>query len=151
MATQTPKDKSLKSVLTTSKKGHSGRRSDKGLTPTTWITEQAVTWIAPEIRIEGKIYFDQVARVHGQIRGQIEAAPGSTLILTETAYVEGDIQADTLFIDGFVRGDIVARTKVVISGTGRVLGNIESPSVSIDFGAHFEGQCKMESYQIAPA
>jgi cytoskeletal protein CcmA (bactofilin family) len=105
--------------------------------------ETSINLVSEGTHIEGKIVFDQISRVHGTLAGNVLAKPGSTLILAETAVVEGNIQADTLMIDGFVRGDIVASTRVVISGSGRVIGNIRTPSLLIDFGAHFEGQCKM--------
>jgi cytoskeletal protein CcmA (bactofilin family) len=108
------------------------------------VRESAINIIAEGTRIEGKITLDQVARIHGTLIGDVVAVPGSTLILSETALIEGNVQADTLMIDGFVRGDITASTKVRISGTGRVIGNIRTPSVTIDFGAFFEGRCSME-------
>lgn len=109
-----------------------------------FVNEGKINVVSEGTRIEGKVTFDHVSRVHGTLVGEVHATPGSTLILSETSVVEGNIQADTLMIDGFVRGDIVARTKVVVSGTGRVIGNIKAPSLIIDFGAYFEGQCAME-------
>jgi cytoskeletal protein CcmA (bactofilin family) len=109
------------------------------------MNESTINIVAEGTRLEGKIVFDQGSRVHGVLVGDVHAKKGSTLILAETSVVEGNIVADTLMIDGFVRGDIEATTKVVISGTGRVMGNIKTPSLSVDFGAHFEGRCEMET------
>ncbi len=108
------------------------------------IKETTINLIAEGTRLEGKISFENISRVYGILVGEIIATPGSTLILGETAKIEGTIQADTLIVDGFVQGDIKARTKVVLSGTGRVVGNIRTPSLVIDFGAYFEGQSLME-------
>ncbi len=108
------------------------------------IQESSINVIAEGTRLEGKIYFDHVSRVHGELKGEIFAKEGSTLILSETAYVEGDIHADTLIIDGFVQGNIEAKSKVVLSTTGRVIGNITAPSLSIGFGAFFEGESRVE-------
>lgn len=99
--------------------------------------------VAEGTRIEGKVTFENITRVHGVLVGEVHAASGSTLILAETSVVEGNIDADTLMIDGFVKGDIHARTRVVVSATGRVVGNIRTPSLTVDFGAYFEGQCSM--------
>jgi cytoskeletal protein CcmA (bactofilin family) len=46
-------------------------------------------------------------------------------------------------IDGYVKGNISTKTRVVISKTGRVIGNIDTPSLILEFGAYFEGVCKM--------
>jgi cytoskeletal protein CcmA (bactofilin family) len=109
------------------------------------IRESAINVVSEGTRIEGTVVFDRVSRVHGTLKGEVKANPGSTLILAETAVVEGGINADVLLIDGFVRGDVRARTKVVISGTGRVVGNIRTPSLTIEFGAYFEGRSLMEN------
>ncbi len=109
------------------------------------ISESSLNLIAEGSRLEGKIRLAQITRVHGALVGEVEAPTGSTLIIAETGWVEGNIQADTVLIDGFVRGDISARTKVTISGTGRVLGNIRAPKVALEFGSHFEGSCRTEA------
>ena len=108
------------------------------------LNETSVNIISEGMRIEGKVVFDQVSRFHGTLIGEAHAREGSTLMLTESSFIEGDIFADTLLIDGYVHGNIHARTRVVISGTGRVTGNIQSPSLKLEFGAYFEGRCNME-------
>ncbi len=108
------------------------------------ITENTVNIIAEGTQLEGKIRFEHVSRVHGVLKGQIESADGSTLILAESAWVEGSIQADIVMIEGYVKGEIRARTKVVVSATGRVIGDIHSPSLSLEFGSFFEGRSWME-------
>jgi cytoskeletal protein CcmA (bactofilin family) len=108
------------------------------------IEESAINVIAEGTRIEGQIVLDQISRVHGVLIGEIKAKNGSILILSETAMVEGKIDADRLIIDGYVKGDIVTRGKVTVSRTGRVVGNIHAPSLELEFGAYFEGRCTME-------
>ena len=108
------------------------------------ILETSVNIISEGSRIEGKTVFENTTRVHGVIVGKIFSKQNSTLIISETAEIEGDIQGDIVIVDGFVRGDIHALTKVTLSSSGRVLGNIHSPVISIDFGAHFEGACSMQ-------
>ncbi|OFZ20895.1 MAG: hypothetical protein A2X94_05145 [Bdellovibrionales bacterium GWB1_55_8] len=114
------------------------------------IVETSVNFISEGTRVEGKISFGEISRVHGILIGDVQARDGSTLILGETSVVEGNIHADTLVVDGYVRGDIEARTKVVISRTGRVFGNVQAPVFAVEFGAYFEGNCKMENL-AAPA
>lgn len=108
------------------------------------LSESAINIIAEGTRIEGTVAFDRVTRVHGTLSGRVSGAAGSTLVLAETALVEGDVDADTLIVDGYVRGDIRARTRVVLSRTARVVGNIRTRSLTIEFGAYFEGKSTME-------
>jgi cytoskeletal protein CcmA (bactofilin family) len=109
------------------------------------LHESSLNIISENSRIEGKVIFDQVTRFHGKLSGEAQSKDGSTLILCETSLVEGDIHADVLIIDGFVQGNIFAKTRVVVSGTGRVVGNIETPSLRLEVGAYFDGKCNMES------
>ncbi len=112
------------------------------------ILETSVNLVAAGTQIDGTVQFNEVTRVFGTIRGRVVAREGCVLVIGESGIVEGDIQADTLFVDGFVHGDIRALTRVVVSRTGRVVGNIETPSLQIDFGAHFEGLCGMENARL---
>jgi cytoskeletal protein CcmA (bactofilin family) len=112
------------------------------------LSETSINLVSEDTRIEGQVQFDHVTRVHGTLVGKVTAKVGSTLILSETALTEGSIDADVLFVDGFVQGDISAKTRVIISKTGRVVGNITTPSLVIESGAYFEGQCIMEAAAI---
>ena len=47
---------------------------------------------------------------------------------------------DEIIIDGFVHGDVNAKSKVTLSESGRLVGNVISPKFEIRFGAHFEGK-----------
>jgi cytoskeletal protein CcmA (bactofilin family) len=57
--------------------------------------------------------------------------------------VDGKITADSLIIDGFVKGEIQATQKVWITPRARVLGSIQTPSLKVDPGAIFEARVKM--------
>lgn len=109
------------------------------------VEEIRINIVSERTMIRGAVVFDHITRVHGKLEGEVTALPGSTLVLCETAVVEGNITADELIIDGFVQGDIHATKRVVLSSTGRVIGNIGTPSLEIAFGAAFEGRCKMEN------
>ncbi len=105
--------------------------------------ESALNLISEGARIEGKLELNQIARIHGSLVGELVGTPQSELTIAETGSVEGNIRAHTLYIDGYVKGDIQATQLVFISRTGRVVGNIETPSLKMEFGSYFEGRCLM--------
>lgn len=107
------------------------------------IHETEVTVIGERNHLDGNLTFSGVIRVYGRLSGEITAGPNSSLILMESAVVEGTLNVDTLVVAGFVRGNIRAQSRVSIEGTGRVIGNIETPTITIDFGAYLEGETKM--------
>lgn len=47
-------------------------------------------------------------------------------------------------IEGTVKGDISGVEQVVISKTGNVHGNIQSPRVTLEDGAKFKGSIEMD-------
>ncbi|MFZ9594595.1 MAG: bactofilin family protein [Bdellovibrionia bacterium] len=111
------------------------------------LIESTINIIAEGTRIEGKVTFENISRVHGVLIGEVHTQKNSTLVIAESAWVEGNIHADVLIVDGYVRGDILASQKVLISKTGRVIGNILAPTFIMEFGAYFEGHCRMQKLQ----
>lgn len=109
------------------------------------VHETEVTVIGEGVQLDGDLRFAGVVRVYGTLKGKISAEADSSIVLMESAVVEGELDVDTLVIAGFVRGNIHARSRVSIEGTGRVIGNIQTPKIAIDFGAYLEGDTAMSS------
>jgi cytoskeletal protein CcmA (bactofilin family) len=107
------------------------------------VHETEVTVIGEGVQLDGNLHFAGVVRVYGTLRGKVHAQAESSIVLMESAVVEGELDVDSIVVAGFVRGDIHARTRVSIEGTGRVIGNIDTPKIAIEFGAYLEGDTKM--------
>jgi len=94
-------------------------------------------------RFEGKLAFEGTVRIDGAFRGEIVS--DDVLIVGEGAEVRADVRVGTLIVQGgAVYGDIRARDQVEIHHPGSVHGNIVSPSLFIDKGVIFEGECRMD-------
>lgn len=102
--------------------------------------ETEVSLLSQGSLIKGEVTFDRMTRLHGRVEGRVIGLPGSVVVIGETASVHGEIEGDEIIIDGFVHGNVTARTKVTISECGRLLGNVTSPKFEVKFGAHFEGR-----------
>lgn len=114
------------------------------------MNEISITMISANTRLEGKISLDDVCRIHGTLIGEVHAAAGSTLILEETGVIEGNVYADTLIINGYIKGQVVSSDKVFVSASGRLIGSVKTPKLKLEPGAFFEGSCSMDQ-QFAPA
>ena len=88
----------------------------------------------------GEIRFDGTLHMDGYAAGFLRSLTG-TLIIGETGEVDADIIVAAAIIDGCVRGNIHATGSVMLGSHARVFGNVESPALSIQPGAIFEGQC----------
>jgi cytoskeletal protein CcmA (bactofilin family) len=91
---------------------------------------------------EGKLTFEGQVRIDGKFSGQIFTK--DTLVIGEGARVNAEINAGTVIVNGVVEGNIRATQLIELHTPGRVKGNMETPSLSIDKGVMFEGSCKME-------
>ncbi len=99
--------------------------------------------IGPGVKIEGQITSDENLLIEGKVSGSI-AAKNHEVTIGKSGNLTANINAKIVNIDGVVKGDISGVEKVVISKTGNVLGNIQSPRVTLEDGAKFKGSIEMD-------
>ena len=104
--------------------------------------DQVSAFLGKDTEFDGKLSFTGVVRLDGRFKGEILSE--GTLIIGETALIESNIDAGNVIKSGEVRGNIAGKKKIEIHAPGKVLGNIEAPTVTIDEGAIFEGNCLMK-------
>jgi cytoskeletal protein CcmA (bactofilin family) len=67
----------------------------------------------------------------------------------ERGRVKATVQAGTIEVSGIIEGTVTARNSVKIHPTGRVFGDIYTPSLIIENGAVFDGKCHMNDGKAA--
>ncbi len=98
---------------------------------------------------EGKLTFEGTVRIDGRLSGEIFS--DDVLVIGEGAEVSAEIEVGVIIVEGNVNGNIRAKRAVELHAPARVRGNIETPSLYVDKGVIFEGNCKMESIsQVRP-
>jgi cytoskeletal protein CcmA (bactofilin family) len=63
--------------------------------------------------------------------------------------VNAEVTVGSIVIQGTVRGNITAKRSVEIHSPGRVRGNINTPSLFIEKGVFFDGNCQMDASPAA--
>ena len=99
--------------------------------------------------IEGNITFTGGLRIDGHVKGNVKATgskPG-TLVLSEMAKVEGEIDVAHVVVNGTVAGPVRATEYVELLPKARVTGNVSYKSIEIHVGAIVMGQLVYESPQ----
>lgn len=96
-------------------------------------------------RFEGNLSFTGVARIAGIVNGSIFS--NDTVIVSEGAVVNADINADVILISGTVKGNVKASSRVEIIRPARFEGTITSPSLIVEEGVIFHGTTKMRDTQ----
>ena len=93
------------------------------------------------VEMSGRYVLDRPLRIEGEFRGELEST--SSVLVCETGAVEAPIRARAVEIHGAVVGDVVASREVVIHATGRLHGDVETPSLVVARGAYFNGRTRM--------
>ncbi len=93
-------------------------------------------------QFDGKLHFEGCVRVDGTLSGEVLS--DGTLIIGESAVVEGDILAGTVIIrGGTVTANVRATRSIELYVPAVVTGNLLAPEIFIDKGVRFSGNCVM--------
>ena len=93
-------------------------------------------------RIEGSVTFSGGLRVDGEIRGNVSAEKGgdSTLVISEQARIEGQIDVAHVVINGTVVGPVSASESLELQPSARVTGDVEYHRLEMQQGAVVQGR-----------
>jgi len=94
---------------------------------------------------EGKLTFEGTVRIDGKFIGNI--VTNDVLVVGEGAKVSAEISCGTVIVHGEISGNVKAKNAVELHHPAKMKGNIETPSLMIEKGVTFEGQCKMEGVE----
>ena len=95
-----------------------------------------------EPELDGELTFKDMLRINGHVRGKVWSDNG-TLIVDNSARVDGEIQVAVCVISGVVNGDVLAYDRVELGPGAIIHGNIATKAITIRPGAVFHGDCRM--------
>lgn len=98
-------------------------------------------------QLEGELRFDDTFRIDGRFHGTVHS--DGDLIVGGGGEFDGEIEVGRVVVSGVVRGRVRARRLVEITAQGKVFAEIETPSLVVEDGAVFEGQCSMQPRPVA--
>ncbi len=100
------------------------------------------TLIGAGTRIDGNVQFSGGLRVDGKINGNISAAPDqpSTLVLSETAEVKGEINVSHVVTNGLITGPVRASEYLELLGKARIIGDVQYRTMEVHLGATISGK-----------
>ena len=91
--------------------------------------------------IDGNMNFSGGLRIDGQVNGNVVAAPGkpSTLVLSEHAQVNGEVNVTHLVINGSINGPVFASEYMELQGKAKVNGDVHYTTLEVQLGAIVDG------------
>ncbi len=95
----------------------------------------------------GEFRINGLLRIDGNFRGTIET--GGKVLIGQTGRAETDIKARLVVIGGTVKGNIFATERVIFLSTGKITGNIVTPSLVMEDGVVFDGTCTINRFSAS--
>jgi cytoskeletal protein CcmA (bactofilin family) len=97
----------------------------------------------PGAYLENKrLKFEDVLSFYDDVEDRISCR--GTLVVTEHASLQADVEVTVAMIDGVVKGRITATKGVVLENHALVIGDIYTPELTIRGGAIIEGNCRFD-------
>ena len=100
------------------------------------------TLIGANTRINGDVEFGGGLHLDGQINGNVKAEPNTaaTIVVSEQGCIEGSVSVPNIVLNGIVKGDIEAGSRVELGPKARVLGNVHYEIIETAIGAQINGK-----------
>jgi len=103
--------------------------------------QEELTFLGKDIVFRGSLALEGNIRIDGQVEGEVRST--GTLTIGEHAVIRGNITVGTLITSGKIKGDVVASEKIKLLSPGILIGDIRTPAIFIEAGAHFHGLSDM--------
>lgn len=97
-------------------------------------------------KASGKLTFRGPVKIEGEADGEIS---GDEVVIASGAVVSARIAATRVTIAGAFSGEVNARERVELMATARAQCTISTPSLILNEGAQFDGDCKMPRSKAA--
>jgi len=108
------------------------------------------TLIGVGTQIQGDIEFAGGLRIDGSVVGNIKSVDGnnSTIVLSETAVIEGNIAVSHVIVDGTVNGNIIASERVILQSKAVIKGDVRYRTIETSVGAAINGALVCDSSNV---
>lgn len=112
--------------------------------------EENFTFLGKGVDFQGIVQFEGTVRIDGRLEGEIHTK--GTLVVGEQATIKGIISAGVLVCSGRINGTITVSERIQLLKPAVLIGDIRTPVISIEDGAHFHGMCDMgaDKWEQAP-
>jgi len=98
--------------------------------------------LGPGAEFDGKLTFRGTVRIDARFTGSI--VTDDVLVVGEHARIDAEITCGTIVVHGQVKGNVRARTSVELHGSAQLVGDVETPSLSMDQGTVLQGALRMD-------
>jgi len=100
------------------------------------------SYIAPGAVVTGDVVFAGGLRIDGHVRGNVKTATGeaATLVVSEQAVVDGEIDVSHVVVNGTVNGPVRVADNLELQAKARIAGDVSYRTVEMHVGAVVDGR-----------
>ena len=132
-------------------KSSSDRDAAEASVPASSGSSRRPATVGPSITIQGTLSGEEDLLIEGKVEGEVSLR-GNALSIGKDGRVKADVYAQSISVEGEVEGNLFGDDQIVIRQSGKVVGNVTAPRVSLEDGAKFRGAIDMEpGKKIKPA
>lgn len=104
------------------------------------------TLVGQKAVFKGDLEFSGGLRVDGQVKGNVIAKDdsNSTVVVSETGQIEGNITVPHVVINGAIHGNIKSGGRVELQAKSRINGDVHYKAVEMELGASINGNLVCE-------
>ncbi len=102
-------------------------------------TNEFPTTLGADAVFKGQLSFEKGVRLLGKFEGEITSE--GQLVVADGATLTGDVKAGTVRVDGQLKGNVNAHTKVQLSASARLEGDLQTQRLEVAEGAVLVGRC----------
>src|SRR3954463_14272058 len=101
-----------------------------------------------DVEIKGNLRFAGELTFEGKLEGEINSE--GTLLLGDSAVVNGNINVGSVVVRGKVNGNVSAKDKIDIKAKSELFGDIRASKLVIEEGITFVGRTEVNPNKVAP-
>ena len=100
-----------------------------------------VVTLGPRDSLHGRLDIHGDLKIHGTVEGELKAS--GDVVVEPTATVQASIEGANVNVRGQVNGNVTARKRLTLGGSGKLNGEVKVSRLTVEDGATLNGNVTM--------
>ena len=100
-----------------------------------------VVTLGPRDSLHGRLDIHGDLKVHGTVEGELKVS--GDVLVESTATIQASIEGANVNVRGQVNGNVTARRRLTLGGSGRLNGEVKVARLTVEDGATLNGNVTM--------
>jgi cytoskeletal protein CcmA (bactofilin family) len=100
-----------------------------------------VVVLGPRDSLHGRLDIHGDMKIHGTVEGELKAS--GDVVVEPTATIQASIEGSNVNVRGQVNGNVTARKRLTLGGSGKLNGEVKVSRLTVEDGATLNGNVTM--------